>query len=145
MDEQLNLDDEVAELADNLLEKRMNTTTTSAELRTLDEIVQQLEQVIRPNDPPSPTYRARLTQRLIEEWNVAHDNRRFRGYNRRLTPLMMLAALLVVVLLAALLLANPAEMPLTGTASGAGGVVIIVVLAVAVGTLVFALWQRLNR
>lgn len=138
------LDEELAELTNLLLEKRMKTPTTTPELRGLDEIVYQLDRVIQPDVPPSPSFRARLTQRLIEEWNVVHNQQKIRPFSLRPPQLAALAASVAVVLLVTVLLLNNGESgPLSGTAAGnGGGLVFALVALAAAGVAAFVFWRR---
>ena len=141
MDENQRLDDELAALTDAILEK--SDMKTMSDVNELAGVVRGLHALIEPDEKPSAAFEARLKQRLESEWE--QRGRRMRA--GRFTPALRLASLaaVVVVALVAIVLLNsstPSGTGLPGTAVGANGAtVIVIVLAVFAGAALL-LWRN---
>src|SRR5262245_22015404 len=140
MDDQKRLDDELADLTDALVEGR--DMKASAELQGLDQTVRLLNDVIRPDGVPDQAFRARLTQRMNEEWAMTHP-RRVHWYNQPVFRFAAAAAGLVFVLLGILWLSKPGGIT-DPTATGFGRDVgsLLIVSAVVIGGIAFYLWRN---
>lgn len=124
MDNQTQLDNQLADLTDALLER--GTFEPAEDMDEFAQIVQQLHTLIEPDEKPPPIFRARLTETLTDEWNRQHRQKKTGGRivpfrNLRLNPYLAAAAVIVVVFLVALLLTQGEPNPQTGTAADADG------------------------
>lgn len=143
MSDDTRLDDELANLTDALLEGREMQTSTGR--HDLEQVVRQLHQTLLSGGPPDPAYRARLEQRLIQEWNRVYRAQRW--YQRRAARALALAAALVFALLA-LILALPATGAgaLHGAAAGAlsweAALALVVLLGLAALIVFVWVWRR---
>jgi hypothetical protein len=143
MDEQTRLDNELADITNNLLEKRIKAASASAIVRPLEEMIHTLDEIIQPDVPPSASFRARLTQRVLEEWNLLHDQRAIRRFNPRPTQLVALAASVAIVLtVATLLVRQSTSSELAGTATGSENTLTVLIVAGVVGVAAFFIWRR---
>jgi hypothetical protein len=137
MDDPKKLDDELADFTDALIEGR--TMNATADMQGLDQTVRLLNEVIRPDGKPDAAFRARLTQKMNEEWAMAHP-RKIRWFNQPAYRFGALAAGLVIVLLG-LLVTNPGRVQNQGTGSGSVPDYIVVVAVVVVAGIAFYLWR----
>ena len=140
MDDPKKLDDELADFTDALIEGR--TMNTAADTQGLDKTVRLLNEVIRPDGKPDAAFRARLTQKMNEEWAMAHP-RRIRWYNKPVYRFAALAAGLVIVLLGILLTSQSnggTNVPGTTFGKDAGPLLIISVVVIA--GIAFYLWRK---
>jgi hypothetical protein len=142
MDNKRALDDDLANMTDRLLAGE--EVKTLPDNQDLGAVVKQLRKLVAPSVPDA-AYRARLTQRLNEEWEAGHHQQARRLPGRSFLLFAILAASLVVVLIGVLLvlwsdsLGKPA---LQGTALGAITWVIPVLLVVALCAAVLIIWRR---
>lgn len=135
-------DEELAALTDALLENQ-KSPAPSSENEELYKVVQALHRTIEPDKAPSPLFRSRLQNRLVNEWKKSRRvrqpvwrNQRF--WARRLAPL----AAVMLVVIATVLFLDDAE--LAGTAEGEIGLeAVIVVLGLLILGLV--MFWRLRR
>src|SRR5262245_53839624 len=118
MEDNTKLDNEVADLTDALLSG--GDRQTSLDLQGLDKVARQLNQMISPAVGPDPAFRARLTQRLMQEWDATQGGHASRSRvrspsTRRFMRYAALAAVLIVVLGLVLILGQGTG-PVVGTA-----------------------------
>jgi hypothetical protein len=110
--ENLELDNEMANLTDAVLAGR--STKVSASAQSLEPIVRGLQQLAAPVQP-SDEFRSRLTQRLSSEFEAQMRTQRSRpsvvALSRRSRALLAAAAAIVLVGIAVLMigLGNPGE------------------------------------
>ncbi len=141
MNDNARLDDELAALTDALLEGRQ--METPPEQRDLEAVVRQLHKFIAPHEAPSPAFRARLEQRLNQEWNLAHRQRPERWYRRRGVQLLALAASAALILTVALLaLPQNGGSALQGAAAGPVGWGLLLLLVVLIGVISVIIWYK---
>jgi hypothetical protein len=136
MDDNKNLDAELADLTDAVLEGR--TMTPKQNLERLDEVVVQLHQTIAPDEPADPVFRRHLERRLVDEWNKTYRPAP-RWYNRpRVRLVGAVAAMTFTLVMAAVLLYNLSggQDELQGTATGPLGGQALVALALVTTVLV---------
>lgn len=141
------LDNQLADLTDALLNgQSINPSTVDPELSELLKMSRQLKSLIADDTGPSAMFRARLTQKLAEEW----DRERFRRRANwpQIIRLSALAAALILVMGTALvLLNNPNLNGFTGSQPtslffGALGTIGIVAIVAVVVFFVFGLTRR---
>jgi hypothetical protein len=136
------LDDDLANMTDRLLAgEEVNALPDNQDL---GKVVRQLRKAVVPSVPDA-AYRARLTQRLNEEWDKSHRQPVRRLLGRPLLRFAILAACVVVVLTVALLAwwADLSGTPaLQGAALGPITWVIPVLLIVALFGGVLVIWRR---
>lgn len=114
------LDEELAKMTDALIDGR-EIEEIPDELRDLEPVLRGIYHVVSPNEKPSPAYRARLLQKLNEEWDQVQTRRLANKRRFRLLRLATLAASITVALAAFLSLIHPNEGAgggLEGTATG---------------------------
>lgn len=124
MDNQTQLDNQLADLTDALLERGHFEPTN--DLAGLAQIVQQLNTLIEPESKPPPIFRARLTEALTDEWHRQHRQKKTSGQlvqflSRPIGRYVAAAAVITLVLMVALLLNMSDNGPQTGTAADAEG------------------------
>jgi hypothetical protein len=131
MDNKRSLEDDLANMTDRLLAEE--EAIPLPDNQDLVEVVKRLRQVVTPGVPDA-AYRARLTQRLNEEWDRVHRQQPRRWAGRPLLRFALLAASVVVVLTAALLALwseSVGKPVLQGTALGPITWIVPVILIVA--------------
>src|SRR5215510_643769 len=109
MEDNTRLDNEIAELTDAMLSGQQRQA--SPEAQGLDQIAQQLSQMVSSSAGPDPAFRAKLTQRLMQEWDstAQHGGSRTpanRIVRRRYVQYAALAAVVVLLLGLALILGS---------------------------------------
>ncbi len=135
------LDNDLANMTDRLLAgEEVNALPDNQDLA---EVVRRLRKAVAPGVPDA-AYRARLTQRLNEEWDRSYRQQARRWPGRPLLRWALLAAGVVIVL-AGVLLASWTDRsgtpPLQGTALGpiTWAIPILLIVALCVGVLV--IWR----
>jgi hypothetical protein len=143
MDENKELDDQLAALTDDLLEGRQPKTTMQ-EADELENAVRQIQRTIAPDKPASPIFRDRLEMRLNLEWNRAYP-RRQRLWAQRQFQYAAAASVVLVAGILALTLTKQGNDLIQAATSGQASPVIIA--AIVVGVLLGAalLFRRLRR
>ena len=124
MDNQTQLDNQLADLTDALLER--GDFEPDEDVADLAQIVQQLHNLIEPEAKPPPIFRARLTETLTDEWHRQHRQKKTGGRlvqfrKLRVNRFVAAAAVIGLVLMVALLLNQTDSGPQTGTAVDADG------------------------
>ena len=139
MDENRRLDDELAALTDAAIENR--DIEASQDMAPLTEVVRGLRDLNESGDMPSPSFEARMRQRLDTEWEQRH-RRLTRPRLSNAMRVATLAAALVVVLVVAVSLAGAPEHGVQGTALGSPeGVIVALALAAFVGAALL-FWRK---
>lgn len=138
-------DDALAAFTDAMLENR--TMELTDDLHDLEGVVRRLNQAIQPNRLPDATFRARLTQRLNEEWGQMERQQRVRHIqNQRMLRYVAAAAALLLVATAAILLATNTRVQGSAAGDDPNWLVLFMVALVAVGaTVTFYVWKNRRR
>ncbi|MBN1284008.1 MAG: hypothetical protein JXB47_01275 [Anaerolineae bacterium] len=96
----------------------LDSDVSDIEMQGLTEVVHGLYELIAPDVPADPAFRARLDRRLDREWNALHRRRVLRWHQRPVFRLAALAAALVVAVVGLALVAGGESAGMTGTATG---------------------------
>jgi hypothetical protein len=143
MDNNRNLDEELADLTDAVLEGK--TVTPKQDLEGLDEVVMQLHQAIAPDKPADSVFRRHLERRLVDEWNKTYRPAP-RWYNRPQVRLVgAFAAMAFTLVMATILLysLSGSQDELQGTATGPLGgqaIVTLVLITIVLAVCVLIAW-----
>ncbi len=136
-------DEELAEMTDRLLAG----LDVEASARNQDQarVVKQIHQMLSSEPSPGALYRARLTQRLNEEWDRIYRQQPRPFFARPVVRFAALAASLAAVVgvgLLAILNSETAGKGMTGTALGPLSAVFPVLVIAGIMIIVLALWSR---
>jgi hypothetical protein len=144
MDDNKNLDGELADLTDAVLEGK--TVTPKQDLEGLDAVVRNLHRTIAPDKPADPAFRRHLEHRLVDEWNKIHRPAP-RWYNRPQVRLAgAFAAVAVVLVLAVSLFGGTGE--LQGASTGpldSQAIVTLALVTVVLAACVLIAWYWWKR
>ena len=141
MNNQVDLDNELADMTDKLLTGA--DAQVSAELAAEAEVVRQLYRTM--NATPDAAFRAQLTRRLNEEWETV-----FRPQGISLTRfprILALAAVLVLILFVVGIYAvsqGGVATPVGTVLGGSIGPVVVVVAVLLLGAVGLWLWRHRN-
>jgi len=143
MDENKELDDELAALTDDLLDGRQPKATLP-EVEELGSVVRQVQRTIAPDQAASPIFRDRLEMRLNLEWNRVYP-RRQRFWTQRQFQYAAAASVVLVAGILALTLTKPGNDLLQAATGGQTSPVIIAAIIVGVVLGAALLFLRLRR
>jgi hypothetical protein len=133
--------DELAQYTDELFAGQ--AMQTSVENQELAHLVRQLHALIATDDEPSPEFKTRLQNRVLQEWrrtDLATQTQHI--IRRRLYRWGAIVAGIVVVIGVGLVLGSTQD-KVQGTASrGIPLEVVGIGIAVAIGVVIFVLWQK---
>jgi hypothetical protein len=143
MDDNKELDDELAALTDDLL-KGSQPKTTLPEADELGNTVRQIQRTIAPDKPASPIFRDRLEMRLNLEWNRVYP-RRQRFWSHRQFQYAAAASVMLVAGILALTLTKQGNDLLQAATGGQASLVIIAAIVAGVMLGAILLFLRLRR
>ena len=144
MNDQSRRDNELADFTDQLLAGQ--AADGHDDMQDLAAVVQRLHQLVGPDNAPSATFQARLTQRLEMEWSLTQQRKTQWWRNRRMQRFSALLAASVAMVVAAVafltLYETESNDTLQGSAVGpATCVVVVALISVAVVSL-FLFFRR---